>query len=126
MARSSRASRARGRGSTRTRTSARTGIIEVFTRPEQSLIAKLIGLVIRLRAELTVIAILLIGRFWAWPRLDAWLGHTAALLVVTALILGVLVTPASRRFLSRRWWCMTTRHRMRACFLQTRTMTQHG
>ena len=126
MARTSRARRPSGRRSTRTRTSARTGVIEVFTRPEHSLIARLFGLIIRLRAELTVIATLLIARSWAWPRIETRLGHTTALLLTTALILGVLVVPASRRYLSRRWWCMTTRHRMRACYLETRTMTHNG
>jgi hypothetical protein len=38
----------------------------------------------------------------------------------------LLVIPASRRFLARRMWCVTTRHRMRACFVQSRTMTLHG
>jgi hypothetical protein len=126
MARTSRARRSSGRRSARTRTSARTGVIEVFTRPEHSLIVRLLGLVVRLRAELTVLAVALTARFWAWPRFEQWIGHTAALLVTTALILGILVVPASRRALSRRWWCMTTRHRLRACFVQTRTMTHHG
>jgi len=126
MARTSRASRSRGRGSPRTRTSARTGVIEVFTRPEHSLIVRLAGLIVRLRAELTVLAVLLTARFWAWPRLENWLSHTVALLAVTVLVLSILVVPASRRYLNRRWWCVTTRHRMRACFMQTRTMTHHG
>ena len=126
MARTSRASRARGRGSTRTRTSARTGVIEVFTRPEHSLIVRLLGLVVRLRAELTVLAVLLTARFWAWPKLEAWLGHATALIITSLLVLSVLVVPASRRYLNCRWWSVTTRHRMRACFVQTRTMTHHG
>ena len=126
MARTSRAPRSRGRGSPRTRTSARTGVIEVFTRPEHSLIVRLLGLITRLRAELTVLAIGLIARFWAWPRLNNRLGHTTALIIVTMLVLSILVTPASRRAISRRWWSITTRHRMRACFVQTRTMTHNG
>src|SRR3954447_17503551 len=126
MTHPSRAPRSRGRGSPRTRTSARTGVIEVFTRPEHSLIVRLAGLIVRLRAELTVLAVALTARFWAWPHLEHRLGHTTALLLTTALILGVLVVPASRRYLNRRWWCVTTRHRMRACFVQTRTMTHHG
>ena len=126
MARTSRARRPRSGRTTRTRTSARTGVIEVFTRPEHSLIVRLLGLIVRLRAELTILAVLLTARFWAWPRLSDRLGHTMALLATTALILGVLVVPASRRYLGRRWWSITTRHRMRACFLQTRTMTHNG
>jgi hypothetical protein len=38
----------------------------------------------------------------------------------------LLVIPASRRFLIRRVWCVITRHRMRACFVQSRTMTLDG
>src|SRR3954469_363122 len=117
MARSSRASRSRGRGSPRTRTSARTGVIEVFTRPEHSLIVRLLGLIVRLRAELTVAAVLLTARFWAWPKLQTWLGHTVALIVVSVLVLSVIAVPASRRYLNCRWWSVTTRHRMRACFV---------
>ncbi len=126
MARTSRAPRTGGRGSPRTRTSARTGVIEVFTRPDHSLILRLAGLIVRLRAELTVLAVLLTARFWAWPRLTSLLGHTSALIATSLLVLSILVIPASRRFLCRRFWCVTTRHRMRACYLQTRTMTHHG
>jgi hypothetical protein len=41
-------------------------------------------------------------------------------------VLSILLIPASRRYLNRRWWSIATRHRMRACFVQTRTMTHHG
>ena len=126
MARRSRASRS-GRGRTpRSRMSHRTGAVELFLRPQHSWWVRLLGLVVRLRAELTILAILLIARFWAWPRLDELIGHTMALIVVTVLVLSILVIPASRRYLNRRWWSITTRHRMRACFVQTRTMTHHG
>jgi hypothetical protein len=108
------------------RTSYRTGVIEVFTRPESNVLVRLLGLLIRSRAELTIAAVLLTARFWAWPGLDDRLGHPVALLLVTVLVLSILVTPASRRFLSRRWWSITTRHRMRACYVQTRTMTHNG
>src|SRR4051794_22852309 len=115
MARSTRARRPRSGRTTRTRTSARTGVIEVFTRPEHSLIVRLLGLIVRLRAELTVITLLVILRFWAWPRLEDRLGHAAALVFVSMLILSILVIPVFRRGLNRRWWSITTRHRMRAC-----------
>ena len=126
MARTSRASRPRSGRSPRTRTSARTGVVELFTYPQRHIAWRILGLVVRLRAELTVLAVLLAARFWLWPRLVESIGHTAALLTTTALILGVLVVPASRRFLNRRWWSVTTRHRIRACYQQTRTMTHHG
>ena len=126
MARRSRASRS-GRGRTpRSRMSHRTGAVEVFLHPQHSWWVRLLGLVVRLRAELTVLAVLLTARFWAWPKLNDRIGHTMALIVVTVLVLSILVIPASRRYLNRRWWSVTTRHRMRACFVQTRTMTHHG
>ncbi len=129
MARSPRASRARRPRSGRTahsRTSYRTGAVEIFLRPQHSWWMRILGFIIRLRAELTILIVLLVARYWAWPKLEGWLGHTTALLMATVLVLSILVTPASRRFLNRRWWSITTRHRLRACFLQTRTMTHDG
>ena len=126
MARSSRAPRARGRGSTRTRTSARTGVIEIFTRPESSLIIRLLGLVVRLRAELTVLALLVLVHVYAWQPFQGYVGYWPSIVCLTILLGIVLGVPASRRFLGRRWWSITTRHRMRACFVQTRTMTHNG
>jgi hypothetical protein len=126
MARTTRARRPRSGRSSRTRTSARTGVVEIFTRPETHLLWRVLGFIVRLRAELTVITVLVAARFWAWPRLVALIGHTMALITVTVLILSILCIPASRRYLCRRWWSITTRHRMRACFVQTRTMTHHG
>ena len=54
----------------------RTGAVELFLRPEHSWWVRLLGLVVRLRAELTILAVLLIARFWAWPRLTELIGHT--------------------------------------------------
>ena len=126
MARTSRGARSRGRGSTRTRTSARTGVIEVFTRPQSSLIARLIGLVVRLRAELTVLTLLVVVHVWAWQPLQRQIGYWPSIVCLTILLGVVLGIPASRRYLFRRWWSITTRHRMRACYVQTRTMTHNG
>ena len=129
MARSPRASRARRPRSGRTahsRTSYRTGAVEIFLRPQHSWWMRILGWLIRLRAELAILTVLLVARYWAWPKLENWLGHTTALLMATVLVLSILVTPASRRYLNRRWWAVTTRHRLRACFLQTRTMTHDG
>ncbi len=70
MARRSRASRS-GRG--RTPRSAHVAPHRRggdLPRPQHSWWVRLLGLVVRLRAELTVLTLLLIARFWAWPRLD--------------------------------------------------------
>ena len=55
--------------STTARTSARTGVWR-SSPTRNSTGSALLGLIVRLRAELTVLAILLTARFWAWPRLD--------------------------------------------------------
>jgi hypothetical protein len=104
-------------------------MFDLFLRPQRSLPARVVGLLIRLRAEILVVAVLLTARFWVWPRLDTRLGHVPALLLTTALILGVLVVPASRRYLLRRWRCVCTRHRVRAALLKSRyssSMTYDG
>ena len=105
----------------------RTGAVELFLRPEHSLVGTAAragrppaGGTDRPRrpADRPVLGLA--------PAGATWLGHTMALIVVTVLVLSILVIPASRRYLNRRWWSVTTRHRMRACFVQTRTMTHHG
>src|SRR6478609_8136604 len=98
MARRSRASRSGGRRSPRLRTSQRTGVVEIFTRPDTNPVLGFLALVLRLRAELTVLTLALIARFWIWPRLDHHMGHPTALLAVTVLVLSILVVPASRRY----------------------------
>jgi hypothetical protein len=49
-----------------------------------------------------------------------------ALLIMLGVLAVLLAIPASRRLLIRRMWCVITRHRMRACFVQSRTMTLDG
>ena len=49
-----------------------------------------------------------------------------ALLIMLGTTTVLLVIPASRRFMVRRMWSVITRHRMRACFVQSRTMTLDG
>ena len=115
---SSRTRSSRGRGFRGA--SGPAGLLDLFVRPQRSLPARIVGLLIRLRAEILVMAVLLSARFWVWPRLDSRLGHVPALLLTTALVLGVLVVPASRRYLLRRWRCVLTRHRVRAALLKSR------
>lgn len=103
----------------------------MFTRPEQSRFWLVIGFVVRRRAELTVIAVgwLVLVQLetdvtpglpgpvtpaqWAW-------------LLMAATCAVVLAVPPSRRYALRRCSAVVMRHRMRACFLQTRTWTANG
>ena len=103
----------------------------MFTRPEQSRFWLVIGFVVRRRAELTVITVtwLVIDQLetkvtpglpgWMTPAQWAWLLMVATLAVVVAV-------PASRRFTLGRATAVVMRHRVRACFLQTRTWTANG
>jgi hypothetical protein len=125
------------------------GAIEFFTRPEQHIAWRVLGFLVRARAEIFMVTTLVV----VFVQLQAWVTpapedetivppeaapvtgdesppmfgppHIALLIMLGALAV-LLVIPASRRFLVRRIWCVTTRHRMRSCFVQSRTMTLHG
>jgi hypothetical protein len=146
--------RTRSRGSARSGRSGRTNkahaltpTVEFFTRPEQHLFWRVLGFLVRARAELFIATTLLV----VFVQLQAWLAPTpgdtgappqaapvmvdeppwlepphVALLIMLGGFTVLLVIPASRRFLIRRVWCVITRHRMRSCFVQSRTMTLDG
>lgn len=107
---------------TRARQSARTGSFEIFTYPQRSLAARILGLLWRWRVELLVLTVLV--SVWAW--LARHLPSGQALLVVLTVIIAVFALPVSRRFLVRRAWCVVSRHRVRKCFVQSRVMTHEG
>jgi hypothetical protein len=119
--------------------------VEFFTRPEQHFFWRVLGFIVRARAELFLATTLLV----VFVQLQAWLtpvpeDETIAppqaapvmtdeppwleppLLIMLGGFTVLLVIPASRRFLIRRVWCVITRHRMRSCFVQSRTMTLDG
>ena len=80
------------------------------------------GIAWRWRAELAIIAVLTA----AWWRLDTWttLTWSVILLAVPAgLVLGV---PHSRRFITRRAWCVLTRHRLHRLCYEARLHTRAG
>lgn len=95
---------------------------EVFTRPQRSLPARLLGLVIRLRAELFVGLVTLVVGLWLVERMPAW--AAGALAVVLAL--AVAVWTPSRRYVVRRGLAVLTRHRLRAVFVERRVMNHTG
>ena len=146
--------RTRSRGSARPGRSGRNkahplGAVEFFTRPEQHIAWRVLGFLVRARAELfmamSLVVVFVQLQVWVTPTPD----ETApppeaapvvpvdesppmfgpphiALLIMLGAVAVLLVIPASRRFLVRRVWCVITRHRMRSCFVQSRTMTLHG
>jgi hypothetical protein len=122
MARSSVRGGARGAQRSRRGRKGQSGAIEFFTRPEQHIVWRVLGFLIRARAELTITAVVLTVWFVASDQF----GPNATIIGMTATTLVVFAVPASRRFVVRRAWCVTSRHRMRTCFAQTRTMTHNG
>jgi hypothetical protein len=112
----------RRRPRTRVRQSAQTGAWEVFLRPQGTWIGTLVGRIIRLRAELTLVAGLLLAYGWLCSHLPRW-GVSLMLAAILVLVLGV--SPV-RRYLVRRWWCVLSRHRARVCFRTTWTMNYDG
>jgi hypothetical protein len=139
----SRGSARPGRSGSANKAHALTPTVEFFTRPEQHIFWRVLGFLVRARAELFIITALLV----VFVQLQAWFTPTPvdtglppeaapaivdeppwlepphiALLIMLGGFTVLLVIPASRRFLIRRVWCVITRHRMRSCFVQSRTM----
>lgn len=98
------------------------GVVEIFTRPEHHPLMRVLGWVVRYRAELTVITVTVIVALC----LRGQVGSDWATVILVAAMAGLFVVPVSRRYVTRRMWCVYSRHRARACFVQTRTMTHDG
>jgi len=95
---------------------------EVFTRPQRSRPARLLGLAVRLRAEIPAAVLALIAWNWLTNRMPSWVAG-----VLIALLVGaVALVPASRRFVSRRGLAVLIRHRLRAVFIERRVMNWSG
>jgi hypothetical protein len=95
---------------------------EVFTRPQRSLPARIVGLVIRWRAELLVLGLLLTAWVWLTKQMPTWAAGTT--LGGTALVL--MIWPASRRYLVHRGYAVMVRHRLRSTFVERRVMNYSG
>jgi hypothetical protein len=127
MPRQSRSPRSSSRSSSRGR-SARgmpgPGVFELFLRPRRSLPVRLVGLLIRLRAEITLLTVFIVVWVWLARHLPLW-GARAVLLAALVLVFAV---PVSRRYVTARMWCVCTRHRVRAALLKSRypSMTYDG
>lgn len=111
-----------GRPRSGVRTSPRSGTVEIFTRPDQHWFWRIIGLLVRFRAELCATTVFVTVYLVARDQI----GPDATTITMISVVVVVLIVPASRRFTIRRVWCVITRHRMRSCMVKTRTMTHHG
>lgn len=101
---------------------ARSEQFEVFTRPQRSRPARLLGLAIRLRAEITAAVVALIVGRWLTEQMPAWVAG----LVLAGLAGLVAALPHSRRYVYRRALAVLTRHRLRAVFVERRVMNWSG
>jgi hypothetical protein len=95
---------------------------EIFTRPQRSLPARMLGLAIRLRAEITLLAMVL----WMWSVLTDRFPTWAVTALMALVIAGLIWWSPARRYLIRRGLAVLTRHRLRATFIERRVMNYTG
>ena len=100
----------------------RTGSVEVFIRPERSVLVRLAAVLWLLRTELSALVVGVWGWLWLTDRMPVW--AAVAVLVVTAG--AVMAWRPSCRFVVGHGWCTVTRHRLRSCLVQSRIMNYRG
>jgi hypothetical protein len=92
----------------------------IFNRPEQHWFFRLLGLIVRARAELTLITVTVT----AYIQLRHHYDPQTVLIGMGVVTIAVFAIPPTRRYLWRRIWCVITRRRLRACMTQTFTMAR--
>jgi hypothetical protein len=80
------------------------------------------GIAWRWRTELLILSILAVA-FW---RLDTWTDPLWAAITLAGLIALALAVPHSRRFITRRFWCVLARHRIQKLCYEARLHTRSG
>ena len=80
------------------------------------------GIAWRWRTELTLLA----AALTAYVRLAATITAIWAVVTFAGLLVAVLAVPHSRRFLTKRAWCVISRHRLQRVFYETRMHTRAG
>jgi hypothetical protein len=80
------------------------------------------GVAWRWRAELTLLAATL-AALW---RLSLLITFIWAALALAGFVLVVLAVPHSRRFITRRFWCVLARHRLQRVCYETRLHSRAG
>lgn len=93
---------------------------ELLGHPERDLWRKIVGAVIRARAELAIIMTLLTV-YVMLVKTTAW-SYTTVMIVETSSIVLLIVLPGVRA----RMWAVISRHRIWKCMYETRTMTPRG
>ncbi|TDO27363.1 hypothetical protein EV643_1616 [Kribbella sp. VKM Ac-2527] len=108
----------RGRGTTST--------VETIIRPSQSLPVIIALSIWRWRWEIACLTALAVV-YYHLTTPDGWeFEPVPALLLMAAPVPVVLAIRPVRRFLRNRVWCVITRHRIRACLTEMRTLNYSG
>jgi hypothetical protein len=94
----------------------------VFIRPERSMSVRLVAVLWRLRTELTASVVGVWFWLWLTDRMPVW-AAVAVLLLASAALMG---WGPSRRLVVGHVWGTVTRHRLRACMMQSRVMNYRG
>ena len=80
------------------------------------------GIAWRWRTELLTLSVLAA----AWWRLDAWTSLLWAGVILGGLAAATGAVPHSRRFITRRAWCVLARHRLQRLCYEARLHTRSG
>jgi len=80
------------------------------------------GIAWRWRTELLTLGVLAA----VLRRLDTWVTLTWALVALGGFLAVVLAVPHSRRFITRRFWCVLARHRLQRLCYEARLHTRSG
>jgi hypothetical protein len=80
------------------------------------------GVAWRWRAELALLTVIL-AALW---RLSLLITVTWAAVTLGGLVLVLVAGPVTRRFLTRRFWCILSRHRLQRVCYETRMHTRSG
>ena len=80
------------------------------------------GVIWRFRTELSA---MLAGITGLWELAKA-ITLAWAMIIVTILALAILVVPSTRRLITRRAWCVLSRHRIQKVCFETRMHTRSG
>lgn len=96
---------------------------ELISRPKRSLPYLVIVALWHWRWEFVVT----IAAYAVHTRLvQAGLTHLVAVLVMATFAVALVAFRPSRRFLRNRFWCVVTRHRLRVCLRELRTLNHSG
>lgn len=106
------------------------GAVETITRPNQTWPVILLLTIWRWRWELACLAGLVYVWHWHLASIQGFLTDTLPTWVAVVFIVGTVYwliadTPV-RRFTRNRFWCVITRHRVRACLIETRMLNYSG